>query len=69
MAISPCPKRLALDRNPLVCQTLRLWSPAASSRLQPQELAIERHFSTDVGTNRLVRAMTTGRTAGLITVH
>ena len=24
----------------------------------------ERHFSTDVGTNRLVRAMTTGRTVG-----
>ena len=39
MAISPCPKPTALDRNPPVCQTLRLWSPAALSRLRPQELA------------------------------
>ena len=64
MAISPCPKLTALDRNPRICQILRLWSPVASSRLQPQELAIERHFSTDVGTERPVRAVTAGRTVG-----
>jgi hypothetical protein len=53
-AISPCPEPRALDRNPAVCQILRLWSPAASSRLRPRESAVERHFSrtwarTDMG--------------------
>jgi hypothetical protein len=28
-----------LDHNLPVCRTLRLWSPAASSRQRPQELA------------------------------
>src|SRR5271170_4022868 len=37
---SPCPEPTALDRNPAVCQTLRLWSPAASSRLGPRESAV-----------------------------
>ena len=47
-AISPRPEPMALDRNPTVCQTLRLWSPAASSRLRPQEMALERHFSRTI---------------------
>jgi hypothetical protein len=44
-AISPRSERTALDRKPPACQTLRLWSPAASSRLRPRQSPMERHFS------------------------
>ena len=64
-AISPCPEPTALDRNPPACQTLRLWSPAASSRLRPRELAVEHHFSRKwARSDRHLRAMTAGRTVG-----
>jgi hypothetical protein len=42
---SPRPELTVLDRNPPVCQILRLWSPAPSSRLRARESAGERHFS------------------------
>ena len=64
-AISPCSEATALDRNPAVCQTLRLWSPAASSGHRTRELAVGGHFSrTWARTDRPVRAMTDGRTVG-----
>ena len=40
-----CSEATALDRNPAVCQTLRLLSPAASSGHRPRELAVGGHFS------------------------
>jgi hypothetical protein len=46
-AISPCSELTVLDRKPPSCQTLRLWSPVAQSRLRPAKSATKRHSSHD----------------------
>ena len=60
-AISPCPEPTALDRNPPICQTLRLWRPAAIEPPPAPGIGGGAPFFTDVGTDRPhVRAMTAG---------
>ena len=50
-AISPGWEPTALDRKPPSCQTLRLWSPVASSRQRPANSQASAIFHTP-GTNR-----------------
>jgi hypothetical protein len=44
-AISPCSELTLPDSKPRIAETLRLWSPSASSRRRPRASATHRHIS------------------------